>query len=105
MSAKGADGKRRGVAAAVTQVWIEKWKHGFAEFVICERIDVGLGVCVVEGHRSVLNVEEDADNFRLPGETQQLCLSCACSVLTALPQTHGPIAVLRTQRDHALPVH
>lgn len=66
---------------------------------------MGLSLCVKERHSPVLIVEEDAQDPWPLAEMQQLCLPCTRPVLTAPPQTDGPIAVLWTQRDHSLSAH
>lgn len=64
-----------------------------------------MSLCIKERHCPIFIVEEHTHNPGPLEEMQQLCLPCTCPVLTAPPQTYGPIAILWSQRDHSLSAH
>lgn len=64
-----------------------------------------MSLCIKERHCPIFIVEEHTHNPGPLEEMQQLCLPCTCPVLTAPPQTDGPIAILWSQRDHSLSAH
>lgn len=66
---------------------------------------MGASLRVKERHCPVLVVEEPTHDPWPLSEMQQLGLSRTRPVLSAPPQTDGPIAVLWTQGDHTLPAH
>lgn len=99
-----ADDQRGGVPPVVMQTGVEVGVEGLGEGAAAVGVDVSLRVRVIEGHGSVLVVQEDGDSLWGLQQGQGHGGASTGAQAAAFTPADRPVTAVGTHRDDALPV-
>lgn len=96
------DNQRGGVLPVVMKTGVEVWIHGLGEATSAVSINVSLCLCVVEGHRPLLVVQEHTHFLRGFLEVEGDGGAGTGAETATFPPADRPVTAVRTHRDEPL---